>query len=416
MKAATATTRQPATFGEVLRTHRRRAGMTQQQVADLATLSVRAVRDLESGRARRPRRATVQLLGDVLRLSGGSRAAFEAAADPLPQPGRGGEVDWLPPVSPTPLIGRERELRALNDLLTFERHRRVCVVGIPGVGKTRLTLEVATTLRDREGWSVLWRDASDVPDGGSLAESAECVLAGRGGEDTLLVVDGARGTAAAEAAGRLLDRFPRLRVVTTAQVPGQGDGAHLMPVGPLPVPAGTDNTGEDAAGCPSVRLFRTHLRRLRPHQTLGGGTSAAVAALCRWLDGVPGRLVDAASWCLLQSPEELLRAMTEAGDPERFAFPPTDADGLPDPLALALADVGTGERELLARLAALPGGWTVDEAVLLSGTTTRHTAGLLHALLLRGLLRTADEEGTDRFRVLNRLRPLLLAAGGRAAA
>ena len=68
-------------FHQMLHQHRTRLGMTQRQLAELSTLSVRGIRDLESGRARRPRGTTVQLLADSLRLHGQRRVAFEAAAE-----------------------------------------------------------------------------------------------------------------------------------------------------------------------------------------------------------------------------------------------------------------------------------------------------------------------------------------------
>ncbi|KIX79154.1 hypothetical protein SF23_02370, partial [Streptomyces sp. MBRL 10] len=69
-----------AGFGELLRVRRERVGLTQQVLADHATLSVRAIRDMESGRVQRPRQETVRLLADALRLEGHSRSNFEAAA------------------------------------------------------------------------------------------------------------------------------------------------------------------------------------------------------------------------------------------------------------------------------------------------------------------------------------------------
>ncbi|WP_344334963.1 helix-turn-helix transcriptional regulator, partial [Kitasatospora putterlickiae] len=69
-----------AGFGELLRIRRERIGLTQQVLADHATLSVRAIRDMESGRVQRPRQETVRLLADALRLEGRSRSVFEAAA------------------------------------------------------------------------------------------------------------------------------------------------------------------------------------------------------------------------------------------------------------------------------------------------------------------------------------------------
>ncbi|MCQ0003187.1 helix-turn-helix domain-containing protein [Streptomyces sudanensis] len=68
-------------FAELLKDHRDRSGLTQQQLADFATLSVRAIRDLESGRVRRPRRESVELLADALRLSGPERLRLHAAGE-----------------------------------------------------------------------------------------------------------------------------------------------------------------------------------------------------------------------------------------------------------------------------------------------------------------------------------------------
>jgi transcriptional regulator with XRE-family HTH domain len=54
--------------------------MTQQQLADLSTISTRAIRDLERGRAQAPRNDTVRLLADALRIEGRARATFESSA------------------------------------------------------------------------------------------------------------------------------------------------------------------------------------------------------------------------------------------------------------------------------------------------------------------------------------------------
>ncbi|MFE5294974.1 helix-turn-helix domain-containing protein [Streptomyces sp. NPDC056632] len=92
----------PGRFAALLQSHRATEGLTQQQLADFATLSVRAVRDLEHGRAERPRRDTVRLLAEALRLDPARRAEFERAA-------RGGTASRTvgPPVGAHPEpIGR----------------------------------------------------------------------------------------------------------------------------------------------------------------------------------------------------------------------------------------------------------------------------------------------------------------------
>jgi transcriptional regulator with XRE-family HTH domain len=67
-------------FGGLLRAHRERALLSQEQLAERAGLSARTIRELEAGRVRRPRGTSVRLLAQALRLRGSLRQAFEAAA------------------------------------------------------------------------------------------------------------------------------------------------------------------------------------------------------------------------------------------------------------------------------------------------------------------------------------------------
>jgi len=67
-------------FGPLLRAHRREFGLTQEELARRCGLSDRAIRDLERGRVRRPRQATVELLRDALGLGGPDAARFIATA------------------------------------------------------------------------------------------------------------------------------------------------------------------------------------------------------------------------------------------------------------------------------------------------------------------------------------------------
>ncbi|WP_394437538.1 helix-turn-helix domain-containing protein [Streptomyces sp. SGAir0957] len=67
-------------FGSLLQSYRAEEGLTQKELADLSATSVRAIRDLEHGRAERPRRDTVRLLADALRLDGQRRHTFEYVA------------------------------------------------------------------------------------------------------------------------------------------------------------------------------------------------------------------------------------------------------------------------------------------------------------------------------------------------
>src|SRR4051794_18131342 len=69
-----------ASFGDLLRRHRDRLGLTQEELAERAGLSAVAVSLLERGERRRPQRYTVQRLAGALDLSPADRLAFERAA------------------------------------------------------------------------------------------------------------------------------------------------------------------------------------------------------------------------------------------------------------------------------------------------------------------------------------------------
>jgi LuxR family maltose regulon positive regulatory protein len=154
-------------FGGLLRRHRVLAGITQEELAQRARLSARAISDLERGVKRRPRRDTVRLLVEALRLSGEARAAFvsaarEPAARPNPEPAgrpRGAVPQALlttklrPPRRRPTLVARPRLLEAIA---CGEGRRLTLVSGPVGFGKTTLLGEWSEQLSREGGRSVAW--------------------------------------------------------------------------------------------------------------------------------------------------------------------------------------------------------------------------------------------------------------------
>ena len=119
-----------ASFGRLLREHRLSAGLSQEELAERAGLSVRAVSDMERGRTTHPYPRSVRLLVVALGLSAGDAERLVAATaarerDMPPEPESG------PRQLPAPVrdfVGRVTELRQLDDLLadveTGARRRR----------------------------------------------------------------------------------------------------------------------------------------------------------------------------------------------------------------------------------------------------------------------------------------------------
>ncbi|MGX1477203.1 UNVERIFIED_CONTAM: transcriptional regulator with XRE-family HTH domain [Streptomyces canus] len=423
-------------LGAMLRNARRRARLTQEQLAGLSTVSVRAIRDLEQERVTRPRKETLTLLADAMRLDGTQRAALELAVDGVAGESLLGDVYGAdlapPPTALHPLAGRRSELHTLLTLLGTGKERLLTVVGVPGVGKSRLVQEAVAVIHDRDRTPVLWvtgdrlsapgaaRVAVSRPTGpqATLVRWVRSSLAQRPGPDggsheelvsvirdrpTLLVLDGHEEAATtAPALLSLLRSCPRLVVLITARRPNPVPGSRLFPLAPLPV---ADPGDESALG-----LMLLHASHMRPDLAPNDELVQTLAEICHTLDGLPGALEAAASWLLLYSPEQLLSVARK--DPLALVDAPASAPAGDDScLSAALRDA---VRDLPARLlpllettAALPRPWTTDEmsAVPLAQPPSAHD---LHALLLRGLIRQVPVAPGQppRFCVLNVVRRL----------
>jgi tetratricopeptide (TPR) repeat protein/transcriptional regulator with XRE-family HTH domain len=139
-------------FADLLRRYRRRAGMTQEQLAQLSGLSVRTVRNLER-RQTRPYRDSSRRLADSLRLPADVRATLERLADEQSRQAVRASLPRSPnqlPADPDDFTGREAQTKILRELLTVERAAAVAVVGVSGrggIGKTSLAVHVAHQLR-----------------------------------------------------------------------------------------------------------------------------------------------------------------------------------------------------------------------------------------------------------------------------
>ena len=142
-------------FGEQLRQLRRRAGLSQAELAERANLSAAAVTTLERGVRRWPYPRTVEALADALGASAAERAALRAAtADaarvqpaPLSPDQPLAQAPRLP-VWLTSFVGREAEVAAVRALLdpSGSPVRLVTLLGPGGVGKTRLAVGAAAEL------------------------------------------------------------------------------------------------------------------------------------------------------------------------------------------------------------------------------------------------------------------------------
>jgi predicted ATPase/transcriptional regulator with XRE-family HTH domain len=431
------------TFADLLHHHRLAAGLTQEELAARAKLSVDAISTLERGARHRPRKDTVALLVEALGLSDEERAAFAAAARTGPsqpadfQPLR--TLDPHPhysrnlPLQPTPLLGRERELADLCALLRRDDVRLVTLTGPAGVGKTRLGLQVAADLRAAFSDGVWFvRLASVSAPSLVLPTAAQTLdlkdLGSRSIGDTLrehlrerrllLVLDNCEHlVAAANDVAGLLETCPGVKVLATSRVVLRLRGERRVPISPLGLPdLRLLATPERLAQSAAVALFVERAREASPNFELGNENWAAIAEICVRLDGLPLAIELAAARVKVLPPLALLRRLERAL--------PLLTDGPRDleqhqrtmraTLAWSYDLLSSEEQRLFRRLAVFAGGCTLEAAEVVcarpEGSEPLAIGVLdgLSTLVDHSLLQQWEEDDGPRFGMLYVIRECAL--------
>jgi tetratricopeptide (TPR) repeat protein/transcriptional regulator with XRE-family HTH domain len=136
-------------FGKLLLSHRRGAGLSQAKLAEASGVSVRALRELERGRAQGAKQGSAEMLASALKLTGTERELFLAAAKEgrrrVPNVSTAA-LCALPPRMQS-FVGREGELSRLGAEAAVGGV--VAIIGHPGVGKTSLATAAAYELSDQ---------------------------------------------------------------------------------------------------------------------------------------------------------------------------------------------------------------------------------------------------------------------------
>jgi transcriptional regulator with XRE-family HTH domain len=272
-------------FGELLTHYRVAAGLTQEELAERAELSVRGLRYLERG-MRRPYRDTVERLVQALALSQDEHKTLLAATRPRFMPIPANRVgSGALPLPPTPLIGREQEVSAVTALVQREDSRVVTLTGSGGVGKTRLALELAAHLQPGFSDRVIWvplaalADPSLVPSAIAqalgLTEIApvsveQTLMTSLKDRHLLMLLDNFEHVAgAASLLADLVTTCPQLTMLVTSRVALRLRSEREFPVSPLRPPTMTERVSVYAvAANPAVDLFVRRTQAVMPDFTL----------------------------------------------------------------------------------------------------------------------------------------------------
>jgi predicted ATPase/DNA-binding XRE family transcriptional regulator len=419
------------TLAELLRRYRLAAGMTQEELAERATLSVRAVSDLERGVNRTARKDTARLLGEALGLAPAARAEFEAVARgrPIGLPTADAKGHNLP-VELTRMVDRVDDLATVRGLLSSEEVRLVTLTGPGGVGKTRLAGQVALdSVADfQDGvWFVSLagiRDPKLVPSAiaqavgvQEIGERAlmERLTDGLGPQQLLLLLDNFEHLLeAAVVVTRLLAACPHVKTLVTSRAPLRVRGEREVAVAPLGLPEAMRVTSVEAlVGVPAVDLFVERAAAMRRDWTLTPAEAPVVAQICHRLDGLPLAVELAAARIKLLPPPAILTRLSSRL--ELLTSGPRDLPPrqrtLRDTIAWSYELLDSQGQQLFRRLAVFAGGCDLQAATAVcgeqpeSGGLLDRLAGLVDSSLLR---QEPQVDGEPRFVMLETIREYAL--------
>lgn len=422
----------PASLGEWIKQRRKALDLTQEELAKRAGCSVFALRKIETGN-RRPSKQLAGLLADALEIPEEDRPTFirVARGDLILGRLRSPEPDTKPasshpqpaphplPLSPTPLLGREPELAAMERIFDDPQCRLLTLTGMGGIGKTRLALEFASRQRDKFPDGVRYVPLASVNSAESIvpaiAEAFEFSFSGPSNPkeqffnylsheikgSTLLVLDNlehllSQSSIAPDLAAEILQRFANIKILCTSRERLNLHGEWTYELHGLPIPPVefVSNLEDYSAAV----LFIQRARQINAEFELTTSDKPALARICHLVEGIPLALELAAAWVGVLSCEEIAREIESNID-----FLTTSMRDVPERHRSLKATfdhswrlLSDAERDALGRLSIFHGGFDRAAAERIAGANL----SLLSSLVSKSLARRTEAGRYDLHEVI----------------
>lgn len=390
-------------FGEQLRRFRRAAGLTQEQLAERAGLSVAGVSALERGAKASPQRETVCRLAEALALAPADRQRLAGAVAVRRPPNaarttRPRLAGCLPP-QPGPLIGRARELAGLAALLVDPACRLVTLVGPGGIGKTRLGIQAVADgcehfadgvafvalapLRSADLLAPAIADALAVPLHGQ-GDPREQLLAALREREVLLVLDNFEHLLdGAALVAAILRSAPGVKLIVTSRERLNLREEWVVAIEGLGVPTEGVDSGVDTYD--AVRLFVERARKVQARFAPEPAEWSHIAHICRLVGGMPLGIELAAAWVPVLPCAEIAREI--AGNLDFLATAPRDAPERHRDMRAVFDHswqlLAEQQRDTFRRLAVFRGGFGRAAAAEVAGASLFTLSALLGKSFLR---------------------------------
>ena len=332
------------------------------------------------------------------------------------------------PLELTPFIGRDDELVKIGELLQDPTVRLLTLVGVGGIGKTRLALHAAAKLVDSYPDGVWLVELARLRDPGLVPQRAAAVLGvsaheaedGRDVKDVLaaylsdkklmMILDNCEHLieACAELAVNLLRECPELRLMATSRenlgIPGEKSFAvSSMGIPPESAPA------QDLESFEAVRLFIDRAVAALPDFLIASNNSNSIINICRQLDGIPLAIELAAARVKILAPEQIADRLQDRFQlltgGSRTALPRHQT--LQATMEWSYSLLTQPESSLLMQLSVFSGGWTLEQAEgLVQDDLGRRsdTLDLLSNLVDKSLVSVKRKHGLARYAMLETVR------------